>query len=153
MAWTNIFITRKKDDILDYFAWEYFAGINDKDQPYWDKNQTNAIAIPEISTEMLFSTAYHPGLKRFILLTANFHSGEVYIAKNPWGPWKYVGEWFKGIHSEWFSSYMPGIIPKNMEKNSFYFAVAGREPNKNGHPSDKKYRFRLGKITIILDDQ
>ena len=127
--------------------------INNEGQPLWDKDQSKALALPGISSEMLFSAAYHPRLKRFIILTGNFHSGELYIARTPWGPWEYVGKWFEGIDSEWFSSYMPGIIPKNMGENSFYFAVAGREPNKNGHPSDKKYKFRLGKITIISNSQ
>jgi hypothetical protein len=144
-----IYLSRvKKDSILDYSAWEYFVGIDSKGQPHWDGHQTKAVPIPGIYSEMLFSAVYHSGLRRFIILTANFHSGEVYISKAPWGPWKNEGKWFEGISSEWFGSYMPGIIPKNMEGNSFYFAVAGREPNKNGHPSDKKYRFRLGKITI-----
>lgn len=137
-----------KDKILDYSAWTYFSGFGQNSEVKWSNEQFDAASLNSLITKHLFSSIYHPGIKRYIILMASDIKGELYEAPNPWGPWAFAGTWFQGANSEWISSYMPGIITKDIDDNSFYFAVAGTELGKDHGPDDKKYRFRLGKITM-----
>lgn len=137
-----------KNKIINYSDWTYFSGFSQNSEVKWSNNQFDAVPLNNLTTKHLFSSIYHPGIKRYIILMASDISGELYDAPNQWGPWEFAGTWFQGVNSEWVTSYMPGIIAKDTSNNSFYFAVAGTDFGKDHGPDDKKYRFRLGKIII-----
>jgi hypothetical protein len=140
----------KKNKVLDYNAWEYFKGFDEKENPQWSKSQIDACPLKGLRTKHQFSSIYHPGIKKYIILMASDFKGELFTASSPWGPWEFSGEWFKGEDSDWFLSYIPGIISKDIQESSFYFAVAGTEPEKAHSLKDSKYKFRLGKITMDI---
>jgi hypothetical protein len=141
-----------KDKIIDYSAWEYFTGMGEFNKPQWSKNQFEAAPVSGLTTEAQFSSIYHPGIKRYLILTAYDWEGRLYEAPNPWGPWNLAGKWFEGKNSEWFGNYQPGIISKDTGPNTFYFTASGQKGHDKhkDHPY-KNYRFKIGKITLILN--
>ena len=145
--------------ILDQATWEYYAGRDAEKQPEWDPDFHRAATVPKLSSQgyssmfpnLLFSAAYHPGLERYIVLTAASVEGKLYEAPHPWGPWRFVADWFTGEDSPWYASYMPGIVTRDMGPDYFYFTAAGRtdfEPV----PGDVQYALKIGKITMHTAD-
>ena len=144
----RIYLARApKDDLLNLETWEYFAGFDGEQQPMWGTSESSSQALPGVSSHMIFSAIYHPGIEQYLILTAETASGNLYRADQPWGPWTLVGQWFPAANSEWADTYMPGIITKDLGANSFYFAAAGVHYPGAGK-SDSKYRFRLGLMTV-----
>ncbi|MEW5945873.1 MAG: DUF4185 domain-containing protein [bacterium] len=147
------------DGILDEASWTYFAGLDAAGAPVWSGNPAEAERIESLSSRrysslfpnMLFSAAYHPGIERYLVMTATTAEGRLYEAPAPWGVWRLAGKWFEGAGSEWYGAYMPGIITKDMGADYFYFAAGGRTA-LDPAPGDEKYSFRLGKITMVLEE-
>lgn len=142
-----------KNKIIDYSAWEYFIGI-DNNNPKWSKDQSTAVPIEDLREYAQFSSIYHPGIERYLILDIGRgeYEGRLYESQNPWGPWILAGKWFEGKNSEWFGNYMPGIITKNTGSNTFYFTAAGQVPPDPRHPYGN-YRLKIGEITMILDEE
>jgi len=160
----RVFLARMpRDSILDYSSWTYFGGLQEEGTPQWVPDWHDAVVIEGLSESSpvglegglriatLFSAVYHPGVQRFLALKADFGVGRFYEARAPWGPWREVETWFQGPSSEWYATYMPGIVTKDMEDDSFYFVVSGRVSLEPA-PGDPRYRFRVGKIRMILED-
>ena len=148
-----------KDKILDDSAWEYFAGFEKEGAPKWSGEYQKSKPVKGLSSQsvtslfpdLLFSAVYHPGIKRYIALTAATETGNMYEAPAPWGPWTFVATWFDASSADWYASYMPGIITKDMGPDYFYFTAAGRidlEPA----PGDFKYSLKIGRIKMNLKE-
>lgn len=156
----KVYLTRMpKGSVLDESTWRYYSGRDDKGNPKWSADFKDAKKIKGLSSKkysslfpnLLFASAYHPGIKRYIALTATSVEGSLYEAPAPWGPWTHVAKWFEGESSEWYASYMPGIITKDMGEDYFYFTAAGRT-DLDPAADDIQYAFKIGKITMVLND-
>lgn len=155
----NTYLARMpKDAILDESKWEYLEGVSKASgEASWSADYKKAKRIKALSEakyttmwpSLLVSAAYHPGIDRYLVMTATTTDGELFEAPEPWGPWTKVGSWFTGEDSPWYSAYMPGIISKDMGDDFFYFAVGGRK-DFDPQPGDKLYSFRLGKLTMKI---
>jgi len=136
----DVFLTRvKANSILDYSAYEYMTDLNiGSTSPIWSSNQKKAIAIPGIIAYQQFSAIYHPGVKRYIAMTNQF----IFDAPNPWGPWTISGEW---LQPGWLG-YQPGIIPKDIGTQSFWFTESGQP----WYGDELPYKLCTGQIRMIL---
>ncbi len=112
----------RKDSLLDYASYRYFAGTNSAGAPQWSANQADAVPMDGLTTIALGAAMYHPGVKQYLFLGVPEKEGEpaltLFAAKRPWGPWKAVQR-FPG------EVYIPGIISKDAGPASFYFTAAG----------------------------
>lgn len=154
----KVYLTRMpKDKILDEGSWEFYSGLENDGAPKWSPEYKKAKPVKGLSSQtvtslfpdLLFSAAYHPGIGRYIAMTAATETGSLYDAPAPWGPWTFIGTWFDAKSSDWYASYMPGIITKDMGSDYFYFTAAGRidlEPA----PGDFKYSLKIGRIKMNL---
>ncbi|HOO57102.1 MAG TPA: DUF4185 domain-containing protein [bacterium] len=152
----RVYLVRmKKEAILDESSWMYYSGLDKDKKPEWNSDYKKAKKIPGLSSKnyssmfpnLLFAAAYHPGMNRYIAMTATSVEGQFLESPTPWGPWRFVDKWFEGEDSEWYASYMPGIITKDMGTDYFYFTAAGRT-DFDPQPGDFMYSFKLGKITM-----
>ncbi len=143
-AWDQgIFLARvPQDKILDYSAYEYLVDVTDK--PHWSSSQEDARPIPGISTSDQCSAMYHPGVGRYLLLTAR----DLFDAPTPWGPWTYAGSWARPPPEGWIGGYQPGIMSKDTGEDYFWFTIAG-QPWKRPQ-GQVKYCLNLGKIVMKL---
>ncbi|MFH1403736.1 MAG: DUF4185 domain-containing protein [Candidatus Altiarchaeota archaeon] len=128
-----------KNKILDYSSYTYFMGMQNN-QPQWSFQESNAQPIAGLTTPAQFSSIYHPGIKRYIILTEE----NLYEALNPWGPWTLAGRWVK----KGWRGYQPGIISKDTGDDYFWFTIAG-QPSIG---QDINYNLNIGKITMKLRD-
>jgi len=124
--------------ILDYESYEYFVSSID-DEVIWTTNESDARPLSGLITHDQVSAMYHPELKRYILLNANY----IYDAPYPWGPWCFSGEW---VRYGWYG-YQPGIISKGTGPDSFWFTIAGQQSPDEGGVS---YQCNIGKIRVKL---
>lgn len=146
------------DGILDESTWTYFAGMKKKHEARWSGDFKKARRIRELTNRehatmfpnLLFSAAYHPGSDRYLVLTAATMEGKLYEAPSPWGPWSEAAKWFDGKDNPWYSSYMPGIITKDMGPDTFYFTASGRTVF-DPQPGDTNYALKFGKIRMSFD--
>lgn len=127
----------KKENILNYAAWEYLSGITN-DTPRWSQVQKNAVPVPGLHTWDQGSAIYHPGLKRYLFMT----SRHLFDAPHPWGPWTLAGD-FPSEPAEWQRGYQPGIMTKGLGQNSFWFTIAGQN-----EPPYITYSFHIGQIVM-----
>ncbi|MBU7046862.1 MAG: DUF4185 domain-containing protein [Theionarchaea archaeon] len=143
----NIYLARvSKNHILDYHAYEYLVTVNDG-IPSWSLSQDDALPVSGIFTTDQASAMYHPGVKRYLLLT----SKDLFDAPNPWGPWTYAGSWARPPEDGWKGGYQPGIISKDTGDNYFWFTIAGQPQNPLSR-SEVKYCLNLGKMVIKLKE-
>ena len=136
-----------KNHILDYHAYEYLVTVNDG-TPSWSLSQGDALPVPGIFTSDQASAMYHPGIKRYILLT----SKDVFDAPNPWGPWTYAGSWARPPEDGWRGGYQPGIISKDTGDNYFWFTIAGQPQNPLSR-AEVKYCLNLGKMVMVIKSE
>jgi len=125
-------------EILEYDSYEYLSGIEDH-RPLWSVLQSDAIALPGLWTRDQGSAMYHPGIERYLFLTAR----DLFEAPTPWGPWTSAGSWVAEAGEEWQGGYQPGIISKDTEPDAFWFTIAGQ----NALPR-VVYRLNLGRIVM-----
>jgi hypothetical protein len=134
----EVYLARvKKQDILKYAAWEYFAGATNG-TPRWSETQRDAVPVPNLYTRDQGSAIYHPGVKRYLFLTAS----HLFEAPEPWGPWSLVGD-FPADRAEWQRGYQPGIITKGLGANSFWFTIASQNS-----PPYLTYSFHVGQMVM-----
>ena len=130
------------NEITDYQSYRYFKGLNGEGKPIWSVEQDSAVALENLNTISLGSAIYHPGVEKFIFLAVpNYPEGPaltLFYADNPWGPWM-LAQKFDG------EVYIPGIIPKDTGKNSFYFTAAG------GGGVGDTYQLTIAKIEMMLE--
>lgn len=138
-------VSRK--EILDYTAYEYLITVEDG-IPCWSSSQFDARPIPGIFTRDQASAMYHPGIERFLLLTAQ----DVFDAPNPWGPWTYAGSWARPPPQGWVGGYQPGIISKDTGKDYFWFTIAG-QPQNPWSRTEVKYCLNVGKIVLQFEGE
>jgi hypothetical protein len=124
-----------KDEILDYNSYEYFSGMQGN-LPQWSSSESNAQIVEGVTTMDQFSSIYHQGTGRYIILT----SGNLYESPAPWGPWTLVSEW---VRQGW-SGYQPGIITKDAGADYFWFTIAGQPWIGN----EITYNLNLGKMIL-----
>ena len=136
-----------KNHILDYHAYEYLVTVKDG-TPSWSLSQGDALPVPGIFTSDQASAMYHPGIKRYILLT----SKDVFDAPNPWGPWTYAGSWARPPEDGWRGGYQPGIISKDTGDNYFWFTIAGQPQNPLSR-AEVKYCLNLGKMVMVIKSE
>ncbi len=125
------------DPVLDYSAYEYFAGFDAHGRPRWSAKAEEAEPLEGLATKAQGSALYHPGLKRYLFLSGYLESvqlrkggavpggtaiGEVpaaalFESPHPWGPWR-LADRFPG-------GYIASFVPKGAGPNSVYFAAAG----------------------------
>jgi len=141
-----------KSNPLNCKTWQYFAGFDSMMQPKWEASENDAKSLSGVISHNIFSAIYHPGFRDYFILTAEISNGSLYRSRQPWGPWTYMGKWFdvqKNLNADWYGSYMPGMITKNLRENGFYFVSGGSEPpGYSGGPCTQNYRFRLGLMTL-----
>jgi hypothetical protein len=131
-------------EILDYGSYAYFTGMNG-DEPAWSARPAEAAPLEGIHSDMQGSAIYHPGVQQYVYLTSP--PGELYVAAQPWGPWRQVAaDLFPGAlleprHGEY--GYIPGIIAKGTEPDAFWFTITG--------PYEMKYNLRIGKIRLHVE--
>lgn len=114
----NLYLLRvPKKQIRNRSAYQFFAGINDKDQPLWteDVNQRRPVFTDEngVGNPGLASVIYNHHLDIYLMMVGHRGSRRwiedavvgrlgVFEAPNPWGPWKTIayydnwGEFEKG---------------------------------------------------------
>lgn len=126
--------------ILEYDAYEYVSYV-DGAGAHWSRSESDAIALPNIWTRDQGSAIYHPGIGRYLFLTAS----SLFEAPNPWGPWSFAGNWIEGTADEWRGGYQPGIISKDTEPDAFWFTIAGQA----AHPQIN-YNLHLGRMVMRL---
>jgi hypothetical protein len=128
--------------VLEYAAYEYFAGTNDDGSPRWSREEREAAAFPGVRASEQGSAMFHPGIGRYLFLTAR----TLYDAPEPWGPWTYAGSWGgASAPVEWQGGYQPGIISKDAGPDSFWFTIAGQ----NKAPKIE-YCLNLGRMVMTL---
>jgi len=156
----KVYLSRMpRDGILDESTWEYLEGT-EEGEPRWSADWHGARPLPGLSSQsyssmfpnLLFSSAYHPGIGRYIALTATSVEGKLYEAPEPWGPWTCAGNWFRGKKTEWYASYMPGIFTKGMGEDTFYFTAAGRT-EFDPRPGDRQYALKIGMIKMKIAEK
>ncbi len=124
------------DPVLDYRAYEYFAGWKSGGEPRWVgyEQRDEAAPLEGLATAAQGSAIYHEGAGRYLFLSglADIAPGEqlglpgvqdpipagvLYEAPKPWGPWRRAGMFPGG--------YIPSIIPKDAGPRHFYFTASG----------------------------
>jgi hypothetical protein len=134
----DVYLARvKKQDILKYAAWQYFTGILNG-QPRWSQTQKDAAPVPNLFATDQGSVIYHPGVKRYLFLTLS----HLFEAPAPWGPWTLAGD-FPYDKPEWQRGYQPGIIPKGLGPNSFWFTISSQN-----RPPYLTYSFHIGQMIM-----
>ena len=90
-----------KARMMEYAAYEFFAGVNAHGNPIWT---TNLAAHRPVFTDANgvgwnSSVSYNPGLRRYMLMTEHTQTFRgnlgIFDAPEPWGPWttiKYVND-------------------------------------------------------------
>ncbi len=128
----------KKADILSYQAWEYFTGLDSAKNPLWSKSQSDAKPVPDLYTPGTASAIYHPGMKRYLFLSAQ----KLWDAPEPWGPWTVAGD-FPSEPAAWQRGYQPGMITKGLGPDFFWFTMAGQSTT-----DQLTYSFHIGKMVM-----
>ena len=126
--------------ILRYDAWEYWTGLDADGKPLWSKSQSDAKRLPGVYMTDQSSAIYHPGIKRYLFLNYK----RLFDAPEPWGPWTLAGE-FPSVPPEWQNGYQPGIVPKGLGPDSFWFTISGQQ-----HRPNVSYSFHIGQIVMHL---
>ncbi len=129
--------TASDDPVLNYSAYEYFAGLDAHGRPAWSGKAEDAKPLEGLATKAQGSALYHPELKRYLFLSGYLENvelrkgdarregvpqGEIpaaalFEAPHPWGPWRLAGRFPGG--------YIASFVPKGAGPNSVYFAAAG----------------------------
>jgi hypothetical protein len=136
----DVYLARvKKQDILKYAAWQYFTGTTNG-QPHWSQTQKDAVPVPNLFATDQGSAIYHPGVKRYLFLTLS----HLFEAPTPWGPWTLAGD-FPYDKPEWQRGYQPGIIPKGLGANSFWFTISSQN-----RPPYITYSLTMGQMVMHL---
>lgn len=88
-----------KSRITDIAAYEFFAGVDSRNQPSWtsDIKARKPVFNDPVNGIMRTSVSYNPGLDRYFLTTQqvsrywedDYHVG-IYDSSTPWGPWTTV---------------------------------------------------------------
>ena len=105
----------------------------DNGEPIWNESQFEASPIPGVTPLNQGSAMFHPEVR-------------IFDSPTPWGPWTYAGTWLSDDAPEhWKGGYMPGIISKGTEPDSFWFTISGQ----NLKPKIT-YSLNLGKIVMEL---
>jgi len=135
----DVYLARvKADKILTYSAYEYWSGLDEKNQlPQWTSTQKQSQPLDDLIAFQQFSAIYHPGTKRYIAMTNEW----VYDAPTPWGPWTISGQW---LQPGWLG-YQPGIISKDTGEFTFWFTESG-QPN---YGDELPYQLCTGQIRLI----
>lgn len=126
------------DPLLDYASYEYFAGLDEGNQPHWSNNPGNAVPLEGLETIAQGAAIYHPGVRQYLFLSGFLDPsglGALFAAPAPWGPWYKVNDLPMG--------FIAGIIPKRASETSFYFTASGGGP--------VTYNLNVGRIEMELD--
>lgn len=155
-SWTarTVYLARVPEDaIADYGAYEYFTGL-DGDGPCWSSNEGEATPLDDLHTTGQASAMHHAGIERYLTLTTDAgspeglpHSGALYEAPYPWGPWTQAavlcfdpGCEDGSTNPAWTDGkYIAGLIPKAAGPNHVYFTIAG---------GDYHYQLQIGKLEL-----
>ena len=107
----NIYLIRvHKSHIKERQYYEFFSGLNEEQQPIWNKNITNRKSVFTDSNGVpnagLATVVYNPGIQRYIMAVAHGEKGEdsfarfshlgIFESMKPWGPWftvSYYNNW------------------------------------------------------------
>jgi hypothetical protein len=130
-----------KESILDYSAYRYFTHILEG-QPAWSPSQDDARPLDSLFTRDQGSSMYHPFLKRYLFMTTWL----LYESPEPWGPWTKVGAWRTAeAPVQWLGAYQPGVIPKDMGPDWFWFTASGQQ-----EAPKMTYTLHLGRMRLKL---
>jgi Domain of unknown function (DUF4185) len=93
-----------KAQLMNRSAYEYFAGLDANNNPYWTKEiaaRKSVFSDPN-GVGWGVSVEYNPGLKRYLLTTFHVWDGSwgIFDAPEPWGPWTTVAYYNRWIDSE-----------------------------------------------------
>ncbi len=109
-----------KSRITDISAYEFFTGVNSRNQPSWTSDivARKPVFNDPVNGIMRTSVSYNPGLDRYLLVTQqvsrvrddDFHMG-IYDSPTPWGPWTTV---------EFANAEALGLISANYWKTVFF---------------------------------
>jgi hypothetical protein len=153
----TVYLARVPEEaIIDYAAYEYLTGL-EGDEPRWSSNQAEATPLESLHTTGQASALYHKGTDRYLMLSTDAgppdgppHSGALFEAPDPWGPWSKVAvlcflpECNDGsFNPVWTDGkYIAGLIPKDAGPNHVYFTVSG---------GDYHYQLQIGKLALDTD--
>jgi len=123
--------------ILDYTAYEYFAGLDGQGEPDWSDQQEAAAPLPGLGSFVQGAAIYHPGIERYLFLSGvvSFEdkTGALFEAPTPWGPWTVAVP----IPGAAISS----LLPKGAEDERVYFTRAG---------GTASYNLQIGHIDFVV---
>jgi hypothetical protein len=126
------------ESVLEYGAWEYFAGLDGDDQPTWSSSEADASALGGLKTQVQGSAMYHEGTDRYLFLTGgedfSAGGGALYEAAHPWGPWVRVGD-LPEIN-------ISSLVTKGYTDDVIYYTAAG---------GDRPYHLNIRAIQLTTD--
>lgn len=140
------------DPILDYSAYEYFAGTDAGDDPLWTTEQAEAVPLEGLQSLDKAGVMYHEGTGNYLFLTAR--PGWLYVSPQPWGPWRQVADLLSDAAlmdpelapEGWTGGgYIPGLITKDAGPDSFYFTISGVD-------GPKHYQLTIGQIVLDVSE-
>ena len=122
------------DPLLQYRAYEYFAGLDTHERPRWAKDEWQAVPLDGLTTVAQGSAMYHDGIGRYLFLSGlvdlteeaelgiggvdeSHTRGGLFAAPAPWGPWRRV--------ASFPAAYIASLIPKGAGPRHVYFTAAG----------------------------
>jgi len=126
------------DPVVDYGAYEYFAGYRDGGAPRWSAAPGDVVPVDGLTTMAQGAAMYHEGSGQYLFLsglTAADGTGALFAADSPWGPWRKVSDFPAG--------YIAGVVAKDAGADSFWFTAAGG--------GGLGYNLNLGRIRLDVD--
>lgn len=115
----------QKDAMTDQNCYEYFAGINEHNQPQWSNDISLRKPVFKDVNGVGWNCAvsFNKGLQRYILTTEHIetckgHLG-IFEAKEPWGPWRTI-------------KYVSGFGSRSIEKSTFFWNFSNKWLSDDG---------------------
>lgn len=153
----------RRDRILTRDSWEFYTGLNGKNEPVWSKHDGSAVPVfryDKMTSENHVS--YNKGIGRYIMGNYGFvdddvnprpnHQGvwpecanrsqlTLYEAPEPWGPWSLF---YQDDNWGTYGDYQPNFPPKWMSDDgrTMYMVSAGTWDD---------YNFTVQKLTVKIE--
>ncbi len=138
------------DEVADYTAWRYFAGVDKRGKPRWSRAIESASPLKGLATMIQGSALYHRGIGRYLFFSgfSGFaersrlglagdglaEAGSLFEAPTPWGPWGRVARFPGG--------FIGAMIPADDLKPQVWYTAAGNTVSYNLH---------IGRLKFVLN--
>jgi hypothetical protein len=117
-----------KAELMDREAYQFFAGLNDDEEPTWTSNvgKRRPVFTDRNGVGWNTSVSYNPGLRRYLLITliTEHHRSKeghfgLFDAPEPWGPWTTV-------------AYTSGFGEPHVEASTFFWNFSNKWLSSDG---------------------